>query len=60
MPSHTLSCGLAACAIPGHRITAEDASQGPERDAKLAQKQWSFDVRRAGCHVGHQKGRAEL
>ena len=46
-------------AIPGHRITAEDAGQGPERDAKLAQKQWSFDVRRAHCHVGHQKGRAD-
>ena len=42
-------------AIPGHRVLAEDAGQGPERDAELAQEQGAFDVFGAGGHVGHQE-----
>ena len=45
-------------AIPGHRITAEDEGQGPERDAKLTRNSGP-STSACACHVGHQEGRAD-
>ena len=47
-PHDAASAQPALQAIPGHRVAAEDAGQGPERDAELAQEQRAFDVARRG------------
>src|SRR5262249_42931270 len=54
-PHDTEAAEPAFQAIPEHRVVAEDAGQGPERDAELAEEQGALDVFGACSQVGHQK-----
>ena len=53
-PHHAKPAQAALQAVPIHGIAAEDAGQGPERCAKLAEEQWAFDLFGPARHVGHQ------
>src|SRR5512135_305284 len=58
-PHDTEASEAAFQAIPEHRVVAEDAGQGPERHAELAEEQGAFDVLNTRGHVGHEERRPD-